>query len=140
MDFKTCSKNKYLIGFKASMKSFRISRISGWYYFESNLQRRKTEDKHFKKLKEEIHSCNSVYSHAIMHMSIHSKSVTNTQILRNGNASQTIHEKSIMGQLSSKRQCLGKLVKTDYLFTSPTFYSLISITIKDLNLEWISNT
>lgn len=50
IDFKICSRNKYPLGFKTSMKPFQRDRKSDWYYFESNLQRKNTEDKHFEEL------------------------------------------------------------------------------------------
>lgn len=50
IDFKICSRNKYPLGFKTSMKSFQRDRKSDWYYFESNLQRKNMEDKHFEEL------------------------------------------------------------------------------------------
>lgn len=43
------------MGFKTSVKSFRVDRMSRWYYPKSNLLRKKTEDKHFKELKEGMH-------------------------------------------------------------------------------------
>lgn len=44
IDFKISSRNKYPLGFKTSMKSFQRDRKSDWYYFQSNLQRKNTED------------------------------------------------------------------------------------------------